>query len=144
MSRQNKVNPNRYKVAGRLSPDDLARERFNPASIQPTAWPGRRAKPLPPWMSSEERSRSVQQIEAAQHPGPAAPRKARPVSGSAPSRTTSAKGVAGPITRSSPKRKKAVARPSRKTTGIRATAKAASPKKTKRKAASSRRTRSRR
>ena len=28
MSRKNKVNPDHYKVAGRLSPDDLARERM--------------------------------------------------------------------------------------------------------------------
>jgi hypothetical protein len=28
MSRKNKVNPDHYKVAGRLSPDDLARERI--------------------------------------------------------------------------------------------------------------------
>jgi hypothetical protein len=27
MSRQNKVNPDHYKTAGRLSPDDLAREQ---------------------------------------------------------------------------------------------------------------------
>jgi hypothetical protein len=27
MSRKNKVNPDHYKVAGRLTPDDLARER---------------------------------------------------------------------------------------------------------------------
>ena len=28
MSRKNKVNPDHYKVAGRLAPDDLARERI--------------------------------------------------------------------------------------------------------------------
>jgi hypothetical protein len=28
MSRKNKVNPDHYKVAGRLAPDDLARERM--------------------------------------------------------------------------------------------------------------------
>ena len=27
MSRQNKVNPDHYTIAGRLTPDDLARER---------------------------------------------------------------------------------------------------------------------
>jgi hypothetical protein len=31
MSRKNKVNPDHYKVAGRLAPDDLARERMKQA-----------------------------------------------------------------------------------------------------------------
>ena len=53
MSRRNKVNPDHYTMAGRLAPDDLARERRN--------WPdqtvgrsrGDRKKPLPPWMTTE-------------------------------------------------------------------------------------------
>jgi hypothetical protein len=35
MSRINKVNPDHYKVAGRLSADDLARERSKQGDIRP-------------------------------------------------------------------------------------------------------------
>ena len=39
MSRKNKVNPDHYKVAGRLSPDDLARERMKQNARQDSkAW----------------------------------------------------------------------------------------------------------
>jgi hypothetical protein len=39
MSRKNKVNPAHYKVAGRLSPDDLARERMKQNARQDApAW----------------------------------------------------------------------------------------------------------
>ena len=39
MRRKNKVNPNHYKVAGRLSPDDLARERMKQNARQDSkAW----------------------------------------------------------------------------------------------------------
>ena len=37
MSRKNKVNPDHYKVAGRLSPDDLARERMKQSAPRPPA-----------------------------------------------------------------------------------------------------------
>jgi hypothetical protein len=37
MSRQNKVNKNSYVQAGRLTPDDMARERVNQAQISGTA-----------------------------------------------------------------------------------------------------------
>jgi hypothetical protein len=38
MSRKNKVNPDHYKVAGRLTPDDLARERkTQAATVRDTA-----------------------------------------------------------------------------------------------------------
>jgi hypothetical protein len=48
MSRQNKVNPDHYTQGGRLSPDDLARERQKqePGGVRPS----RRDRPLPPWM----------------------------------------------------------------------------------------------
>ena len=43
MSRQNKVNPDHYKVAGRLAPDDLARERMKQGMAKTaTAWDERR------------------------------------------------------------------------------------------------------
>ena len=43
MSRQNKVNPDHYKVAGRLSTDDLARERQATRRTAPSA--GAKGKP---------------------------------------------------------------------------------------------------
>jgi hypothetical protein len=49
MSRQNKVNPDHYKLAGRLSPDDLARERQRQPASQPGPLRGRNRKPMPPW-----------------------------------------------------------------------------------------------
>jgi hypothetical protein len=53
MSRQNKVNPDHYTIAGRLSPDDLARERWK-QNDSPTSARGRRArKAMPPWMAEE-------------------------------------------------------------------------------------------
>ena len=33
MSRQNKVNPSQYQIAGRLTPDDLARERVKQRNV---------------------------------------------------------------------------------------------------------------
>ena len=48
MSRQNKVNPDHYTLAGRLSPDDLARERRKQnggGGLRP-----RKNRPVPPWM----------------------------------------------------------------------------------------------
>jgi hypothetical protein len=53
MSRQNKVNPDHYKVAGRLSMDDLARERRNQSASQMGDLRGRHAKAMPPWMTKE-------------------------------------------------------------------------------------------
>jgi hypothetical protein len=52
MSRQNKVNPDHYTTAGRLSPDDLARERTK----QRSSGMGRSGKmrPMPPWMLHPE------------------------------------------------------------------------------------------
>ena len=49
MSRQNKVNPDHYKLAGRLSPDDLARERQRHVGSQPGPLRSRNRKPMPPW-----------------------------------------------------------------------------------------------
>jgi hypothetical protein len=49
MSKQNKVNPTQYHVAGRLTPDDLARERVKQRSVAPSgdATPqGRAAHPI--------------------------------------------------------------------------------------------------
>jgi hypothetical protein len=53
MSRINKVNPDHYKTAGRLSADDLARERVKQAEIHQTGPKRRRGSPQPPWMANE-------------------------------------------------------------------------------------------
>ena len=46
MSKQNKVNPDHYKTGGRLTPDDLARERKKQATTIVNAKP-RRAQARP-------------------------------------------------------------------------------------------------
>lgn len=53
MSRQNKVNPDHYKMAGRLSPDDLARERRQQEELHLPGGRRGREKLMPPWMASE-------------------------------------------------------------------------------------------
>lgn len=53
MSRRNKVNPDHYTTAGRLSPDDLARERKKQAEQMLARARGRDSKPMPPWMANE-------------------------------------------------------------------------------------------
>ena len=58
MSRQNKVNPDHYKVAGRLSMDDLARERRHQGASQLGDLRGRHAKAMPPWMTREASARA--------------------------------------------------------------------------------------
>ena len=59
MSGKNKVNPDHYKVAGRLSPDDLARERRRQPEPSFGATRGRQNKPLPPWMVNEQLGRTA-------------------------------------------------------------------------------------
>jgi hypothetical protein len=48
MSRENKVNPGRYTQAGRLSPDDAARERVAAAQIKPGATQADQPEAPPP------------------------------------------------------------------------------------------------
>jgi hypothetical protein len=54
MSRRSNVNPDHYKVAGRLMPDDLARERRKQADPLFGATRGRRSKPMPPWLRANQ------------------------------------------------------------------------------------------
>lgn len=58
MSGKNKVNPDHYKVAGRLSTDDLARARRQQS--EPTFGAARsgRDKPMPPWMLNDQLGRT--------------------------------------------------------------------------------------
>jgi hypothetical protein len=52
MSRSNKVNPDHYTIAGRLSPDDLARERAKQADTRHDGGLRRRGtKSTPPWLA---------------------------------------------------------------------------------------------
>jgi hypothetical protein len=53
MSRRNKVNPDHYTIAGRLAPDDLARERRKASERLFGATRGGQDKPMPPWMANE-------------------------------------------------------------------------------------------
>jgi hypothetical protein len=80
VSRLNKVNPDHYTMAGRLSADDLARERMRQAGHQ-TERGRARNKPVPPWMAKE----AANDRGAAEDTGsdtPPAPR--RKVTGDAP------------------------------------------------------------
>ena len=53
MSRRNKVNPDHYTIAGRLAPDDMARERRKQADQLRGATRERQRKPVPPWMAND-------------------------------------------------------------------------------------------
>jgi hypothetical protein len=50
MSRQNKVNPGRYQMAGRLTPDDLGRERQRQAAPAAATRAGKARRPA--WKTS--------------------------------------------------------------------------------------------
>jgi hypothetical protein len=122
MSRQNKVNPDHYKLAGRLSPDDLARERQRHVGSQPGPLRGRNRKPIPPWATgtrtetggaadvadaasagtttprgadSNVTSRRASNEEAAQQPQPKPGRRAvKPMSGRRPQKKTARRKMA--------------------------------------------------
>jgi hypothetical protein len=80
MSRHNKVNPDHYTIAGRLTPDDLARERWKQ---QPTTVGrhSRRDKPQPPWMHEQRAAEAAtpQERDERQDEGPDAGEAAPPV-----------------------------------------------------------------
>lgn len=54
MSRHNKVNPDHYTLAGRLSPDDLARERRKQSESNMGRGRARARKAMPPWLVQEQ------------------------------------------------------------------------------------------
>ena len=53
MSRINKVNKDHYMIAGRLTPDELARQRRKQEEPLWGATKNRKGKPMPPWMANE-------------------------------------------------------------------------------------------
>ncbi len=53
MSRHTKVNPDHYTIAGRLAPDDLARERWKPIDPHQGVRRRRRRQPVPPWLAND-------------------------------------------------------------------------------------------
>jgi hypothetical protein len=61
MSRQNKVNPDHYTQGGRLSPDDLARERQKQS--QSGLRPEGKSRPLPPWMLPQPSAAEESRVE---------------------------------------------------------------------------------
>ena len=94
MSRKNKVNPDHYKVAGRLSADDLARERMKQSAPktarawderpgQPTWMDGRSAGPAPaqattPRLQGRVRRGGRLAPDASQKAAPRRKRRSRP------------------------------------------------------------------
>jgi hypothetical protein len=112
MSRLNKVNPDHYTMAGRLSADDLARERMRQGPHRPER--GRaRNKPLPPWLAKEAANdRGAAEDTGSDRVEVTAPKRARPaprrkVTGEAPAtarrQSTKASGARGtPKTRKAP------------------------------------------
>ena len=65
MSRKNKVNPDHYKVAGRLAPDDLARERMKQGMAKTARDSDERTKEFPASTvrSDEARAKSSRRQE---------------------------------------------------------------------------------
>ena len=68
MSRRNKVNPDHYTLAGRLAPDDMARELRKQAERMFSGSRGPRRKPMPPWMAQEQSSPEKATLDEAAPP----------------------------------------------------------------------------
>ena len=74
MSRKNKVNPDHYKVAGRLSPDDLARERMKQNAREDSkAWHERRVPAAARTIADGAKPSDETQEDASGGVGPRAP-----------------------------------------------------------------------
>ncbi len=116
MSRKNKVNPDHYKVAGRLSADDLARERMKQSAPKTArAWDERPGQPT--WMDGRSAGRGSGPGNAAEVAGPSATR--RPTGASrvakSPAKAHAKKPATG--TRKTPvSRRSAAAKPARNAT----------------------------
>lgn len=66
MSKRNIVNPDHYKVAGRLAPDDLARARRTQHEALFGETKGRKKqKPLPPWLAHPPQTQASDEDDAA-------------------------------------------------------------------------------
>lgn len=64
MSRRNKVNPDHYTGAGRLAPDDLARERRKQTEPMFGLKRGADRKPTPPWMAHDAKGKAADEDSA--------------------------------------------------------------------------------
>jgi hypothetical protein len=120
VSRLNKVNPDHYTMAGRLSADDLARERMRQAGHQ-TERGKARNRPVPPWMAKEAANDRGRAEDTGSDRGEVTARKKahpaprRTVTGEAPAtarrKTTKAAGATGtPKTRKAPAARASAAR----------------------------------
>ena len=143
MSRQNKVNPDHYTTSGRLSPDDLARERWKqnePAHAER----GRRAKKaMPPWLSDQAGNKSVAtrgaadegqtEVQEQETPQPAEPKETRaggtPQTRKAPRARRSATRAASRPRAGKPVARKTASRGTQKATPKKATRRTASTSK---------------
>jgi hypothetical protein len=78
MSRTNKVNPDHYTLAGRLSPDDLARERARQFDTRSRGLRRRPVeKPMPPWMATKPSMAAPTQVREDAAPARAAKRASK-------------------------------------------------------------------
>lgn len=75
MSRQNKVNPSQYHVAGRLTPDDLARERVKQRNVTSPGDATPRGEAAHPTRADGTREKGAAGVPALM---PDRPAKARP------------------------------------------------------------------
>jgi hypothetical protein len=74
MSRQNKVNPSQYHVAGRLTPDDLARERVKQRNVTPAADATPQGQTAHPIRAEGSREKGAAGVAALMPDKPAKPR----------------------------------------------------------------------
>jgi hypothetical protein len=127
MSRHNKVNPNHYTSAGRLAPDDLARERMRQSQLRPDWHDRREDRPFPPMTPARGAGR-LQTVAVDREARPVAP-KQRPARRAAPVRPVRRprRAPAGAARTTAARRPKKTT--ARKTAVKRATAKKATAKK---------------
>ena len=111
MSRKNKVNPDHYKVAGRLTPDDLARERMKQGTPQTArAWDERPGQPT--WMDDRSAGPGPDPGKDTEAAGPSATR--RPTGVRRVAKSGAKAQAKKPATRETPvSRRSATAKPAR-------------------------------
>ena len=144
MSRQNKVNPGRYKMAGRLSPDDLGRERRRQGLAAASGAHERMRQPLPFWQATDpapplevappkvvadavRESRAASPPRRKRKPAKSAKTRTRPVARSA---KRSAKGTKAVARKAAARKQTAKKRTANKRTANKRTAKRTATKRT--------------